>query len=224
MKILVVDDHPLILEALQQILQQLDGEIEVHAARTADEGRTLVAAHTDADLLLLDLHLPEASGLGLLSELRNDFPDVPIVVLSGHDRREDILQALDNGAMGFIPKCAASDIMLHALRLILSGGIYVPPEIFLYRDADTRLNASMGMCDLGLTARQAQVFALMLRGKSNKVIGRELGLSEGTIKIHVAACLRALKVANRTQAIILASRMGLKIDDRLLRKRVREVG
>lgn len=219
MKILVVDDHPLILEALQHVLQQLDGEVEVHAAHSADGGRALMAAHADADLLLLDLHLPEASGFTLLSELRELFPSVPVVVLSGFDRREDVLQALDLGAMGFIPKRSASQIMLQALRLIVSGGIYVPPEVFMQRDMSTTDTPQrregerpLRPRDLGLTSRQAQVLALVLHGKSNKVICRELGLAEGTVKIHVAAILRALKVSSRTQAVIEASRLGLQLD------------
>ncbi len=222
MKILVVDDHPLILEALQHVLQQLDGEVEVHAAHTADGGRALMVAHPDADLLLLDLHLPEACGFALLSELRQDFPAVPVVVLSGFDRREDVLQALDLGAMGFIPKRSASQIMLQALRLILSGGIYVPPEVFMHRDTNgpaAHGDRPLRPRDLGLTARQAQVLALVLHGKSNKVICRELGLAEGTVKIHVAAILRALKVASRTQAVIEASRLGLQLDEGVFRQR-----
>lgn len=230
MKILVVDDHPLILEALQHVLQQLDGEVEVHAAHTADGGRALVATHADADLLLLDLNLPETSGFTLLSELRNDFPAVPVVVLSGFDRRDDVLQALDLGAMGFIPKRSASQIMLQALRLIVSGGVYVPPEVFMQRDmkvaeAPQRRHGDRPLRprDLGLTSRQAQVLALVLHGKSNKVICRELGLAEGTVKIHVAAILRALKVSSRTQAVIEASRLGLQLDSALFRQRQADV-
>lgn len=220
MKILVVDDHPLILEALQHVLQQLDGEVEVLAAQTAQSGRELIAAHSDAGLLLLDLHLPGASGMSLLTELRQSFPTVPVVVLSASDRRDDVLQAIDLGAMGFIPKRATNRVMLQALRLILSGGVYLPPEIFAQRDIppETGRIAEPGTApvmrprDLGLTERQAQVFALVLQGKSNKVICRELSLAEGTIKIHVAAILRALNVNSRTQAVIEASRLGLQLD------------
>lgn len=219
MKILVVDDHPLILEALQHVLQQLDGEVEVLSAQCAESGRELVAAHPDASLLLLDLQLPGAYGMSLLSELRQSHPTVPVVVLSGSDRREDVLQAIDLGAMGFIPKRSSSRVMLQALRLILSGGVYVPPEIFTQRDSAEEAPAAandpgrpLRPRDLGLTDRQAQVFALLLQGKSNKVICRELGLAEGTVKIHVAAILRALNVHTRTQAVIEASRLGLQLD------------
>lgn len=223
MKVLVVDEHPLILEALHRVLRQLDREVEVHDARTAAEGRKLVAAHPDTDLLLLDPSLPDADGLAVLGDLRNDFPAVPVVVLSASDQRDDVLRAIDLGAMGFIPKTSSNQVMLQALRLVLSGGVYLPPSA-LGRHEDTALEApAAGTAEapgaarptareLGLTVRQAQVLALILKGKPNKVICRELGLAEGTVKIHVAAILRALNVNTRTQAVIEASRLGLQLD------------
>jgi DNA-binding NarL/FixJ family response regulator len=219
-KILVVDDHPLILEALHHVLRLLDGEVEVRDARTAEDGRHLVAEHPDAGLLLLDLTLPGADGFSLLAELRADHPSIPVVVISASDRREDILRAIDLGAMGFIPKSSSNQVMLQALRLVLSGGVYLPP-IALAAHADplpVAPHADDGPAshttprELGLTARQAQVLALILQGKPNKVICRELGLAEGTVKIHVAAILRALNVSTRTQAVIEASRLGLQLE------------
>ena len=220
MKILVVDDHPLILEALQHVLRQLDRTVEVHDARTADDGRRLVSSNPDAGLLLLDLMLPGADGFGFLRELRDTCPELPVVVLSGSDSREDILRSIDLGAMGFIPKTSSNQVMLQALRLVLSGGIYLPPVALAPRGAveapspspPRMLEPRSGTSarELGLTARQAQVLQLILQGKPNKVICRELGLAEGTVKIHVAAILRALNVSTRTQAVIEASRLGLR--------------
>ena len=216
MKILVVDDHPLILEALHHVLRQLDRTVDVYDARTARDGRELVVRHADAGLLLLDLSLPDADGFAFLSELRADYPALPVVVLSASDRREDILHSIDLGAMGFIPKTSSNQVMLQALRLVLSGGVYLPPvalgtragaEPPPPRASEPAHGASAR--DLGLTARQAQVLQLILQGKPNKVICRELGLAEGTVKIHVAAILRALNVSTRTQAVIEASRLGL---------------
>jgi DNA-binding NarL/FixJ family response regulator len=222
-KILVIDDHPLILEALHHVLRQLAQEVEVYDARSAAEGRRLVSAHPDTGLLLLDLSLPDADGLALLGELRNAFPAVPVVVLSASDRREDVLRAIDLGAMGFIPKTSSNQVMLQALRLVLSGGVYLPPAALVHQEepdgessaqAATEPGGSNGVSirELGLTSRQAQVLALILQGKPNKVICRELGLAEGTVKIHVAAILRALNVSTRTQAVIEASRLGLHLD------------
>jgi DNA-binding NarL/FixJ family response regulator len=223
-KILVVDDHPLILEALHHVLRQLDREVEVYDARTGAEGRKLVAAHPETGLLLLDLTLPDVDGLALLSELRHDFPAIPVVVLSASDRREDVLRAIDLGAMGFIPKTSSNQVMLQALRLVLSGGVYLPPAALVHQEGAEMESSgdsapdSMGggtrvtPRELGLTGRQAQVLALILQGKPNKVICRELGLAEGTVKIHVAAILRALNVSTRTQAVIEASRLGLHLE------------
>jgi DNA-binding NarL/FixJ family response regulator len=220
-KILVVDDHPLILEALHHVLRQLDGEVEVFDARTAEDGRHLVADHPDAGLLLLDLTLPGADGFSLLEELRADHPAIPVVVISASDRRDDILRAIDLGAMGYIPKSSSNQVTLQALRLVLSGGVYLPPIALSARDdpADAPPPAAEDAAahttarELGLTARQAQVLALILQGKPNKVICRELGLAEGTVKIHVAAILRALNVSTRTQAVIEASRLGLQLEN-----------
>lgn len=219
MKILVVDDHPLILEALHHVLRQLDREVEVYDARTAAEGRKLVAAHPESGLLLLDLTLPDADGFAVLDELRHDFPAIPVVVLSASDRREDVLRAIDLGAMGFIPKTSSNQVMLQALRLVLSGGVYLPPVALVHQEgaetdgaADSSPATRVTARELGLTGRQAQVLALILQGKPNKVICRELGLAEGTVKIHVAAILRALNVSTRTQAVIEASRLGLHLE------------
>ncbi len=223
MKILVVDDHPLILEALHHVLHALEGGASVHGARDAEEGKRLVAEHPDARLLILDLSLPGADGFSLLEELRAAHPGVPVVVLSASDQREDILRAIDLGAMGYIPKSSPSHVMLHALRLVLSGGVYLPSVALAMRDAPAgepqraadAPAARTTPRELGLTARQAQVLALILQGKPNKVICRELGLAEGTVKIHVAAILRALNVSTRTQAVIEASRLGLQLESAL---------
>ena len=220
MKILVVDDHPLILEALQHVLRALDGGATIHDARTAADGRRLDAEHPDARLLILDLSLPGADGFSLLHELRGAYPSIPVVVLSASDQREDVMRAIDLGAMGYIPKSSSNLVMLQALRLVLSGGVYLPSVALAMREASGTelLRAAEGGAarttprELGLTARQAQVLALILQGKPNKVICRELGLAEGTVKIHVAAILRALNVSTRTQAVIEASRLGLQLE------------
>ncbi len=219
-KILVVDDHPLILEALRHVLTQLEAEVEVYDAASAEAGRRLVDAHPDASLLLLDLTLPGADGFELLADFRAAHPAVPVVVLSASERHVDVLRALDMGAMGYIPKRSSNTVMLQALRLVLSGGIYVPaaaisPEAAAERTAPaptTPQSSRTSPHELGLTDRQAEVLACILQGLPNKLICRRLGLAEGTVKIHVAAILRALNVHNRTQAVIEASRLGVTLD------------
>lgn len=220
MKIIVVDDHPLILEALRHVLQQLHAEVAVFTARSGEHARQLIPQHPDVDLLLLDVSLPDVNGLELLAELRDKYPGIPAVILSGStDGREAVVQALNLGAMGYIPKSLPSEVILGALRLVLSGGIYLPPEV-IEANAHTRISdAAAGATkrprtalDLGLTERQAQVLSLMVRGLPNKQICRELQLAEGTVKVHVASILRTLNVTNRTQAVIEVSRLGLRFD------------
>ena len=222
MKILVVDDHPLIRAAVRNVLTQIETDVAVHEAQNCPAALALVDAHPDFTLVLLDLHLPGMGGLDALSILRERYPEIPVVVLSAADDRDSVLQALDRGAMGFIPKSSSNDVMVSALRLVLAGGIYLPPEVLAVSSVDTAHATSppafptarptTAPADLGLTERQAQVLALMVQGKPNKLICRELGLAESTVKIHITAILKTLKVSNRTQAVIAAGRLGLKLD------------
>jgi len=219
-KVLVVDDHPLILEALRHVLAQLEIDLEVFDAASAEAGRRLVDEHPDASLALLDLTLPGADGFQLLADFRAAHPAVPVVVLSASERHVDVLRALDMGAMGYIPKRSSNSIMLQALRLVLSGGIYVPAAaIGPGTDGAPERTPPAAVPplrttprELGLTERQAEVLGCILQGLPNKLICRRLALAEGTVKIHVAAILRALNVHNRTQAVIEASRLGITLD------------
>jgi len=213
-KILVVDDHPLIREALRQVLKQLDQHIELLEAPSAGETLAAAAQHDDLDLILLDLTLPGSDEFELLRELREQYPAVPVVVLSASDQPETVMRALDEGAMGFIPKTSNNAALIGALRLVLSRGVYLPPQV-LRQHAATHASCSPAppaSCrDIGLTERQAQALALLVQGKPNRLICRELNLAEETVKIHITAILKALKAANRTQAVIAVSRLGLKL-------------
>src|SRR5262245_42565774 len=218
-KVLVVDDHPLILEALRHVLTQLEIDLEVFEAASAEAGRRLVDEHPDASLALLDLTLPGADGFQLLADFRAAHPAVPVVVLSASERHVDVLRALDMGAMGYIPKRSSNSVMLQALRLVLSGGIYVPAaaigpgaETAPERTPPAAAALRTTPRELGLTERQSEVLGCILQGLPNKLICRRLALAEGTVKIHVAAILRALNVHNRTQAVIEASRLGMTLD------------
>lgn len=215
MKILVADDHALIREALWHLLRELGGDTTVIEATDGDEVRRLAAAHSDLDMALLDLKLPGVNGLDLLTELRNNFPDLPVVVLSALDDAATMRAVLDRGAMGFIPKSSSNQVMLGALRLVFSGGRYLPPELL---SAAAAPSAAVGTTapetieDFKLTERQRDVLRLMAQGQSNKQICRELGLAEPTVKIHVTAILRALNVTSRAQAIVAVNRFGLRLD------------
>ena len=223
MKVLLVDDHPLILSALQAMIQELDPDVKVTAVGSAGAARTALAADADFDLVLLDLQLGDASGFDVLVEMRKAHPALPVVVISASDRASDVIQAIDLGAMGFVPKRATNDTLVDALRLVMAGGIYVPamhlgasqgpasrsaspaPAILAAEMATYQVTPSFE--ELGLTPRQADVLTQLLQGKPNKEIARRLGLSVETVKDHVQAVLRALGVSSRTQAVLAVSQM-----------------
>jgi DNA-binding NarL/FixJ family response regulator len=218
MKILVVDDHVLIREALRGVLKELKGEAAaVLEAPDSRAAMVQLAQNPDVELVLLDLGLPDRDGFEVLAELAERYPTVSVVVHSGHQDRDRVMKALDLGATGFIPKSAKREVMVSAFNLILSGGIYIPPEILERRQpapaaassAPEAATARVSAADLGLTERQMEVLALMMQGKSNKAICRVLDLAEPTVKIHVSAVLKALKAANRTEAVMAAAALGL---------------
>ena len=218
MKTLLIDDHPLILSALQLVIQGLDTHVSLVSVETAQKARDALAADPTFDLVLLDLRLGDADGFDLLKELRAAYPTLSIVIVSASDSVADILRAIELGAMGFVPKRASNELLFDALTMVMSGGIYVPP-MEMRSSAATARDAAWGMppgdrpapaediASLGLTRRQTEVLMLLLRGQSNKLIARELNLSVETIKDHVAAVLRTLNVSSRTQAVLAVSQM-----------------
>lgn len=215
MKILVVDDHSLIREALRGTLKDLESDVAILEAGDSRQTLALAEQHSDLDLILLDLMLPDRDGFSLLAELRERYPAVSVVVLSAHDQRSHVVRALDLGALGYIPKNASREVMLRALQLVCSGGIYIPPQILRPEQpspstpAPPQRTAPRGSpADVGLTGRQLDVLVLMMQGKSNKVIGRALDLAEPTVKNHVSAILKALNVTNRTEAVIAVGELG----------------
>jgi DNA-binding NarL/FixJ family response regulator len=208
-KILVVDDHPLIQQALAQALPQLHGPLEVLAAIDRDQTLTLLARHPDCDLVLLDLTLPGAHGLDLLAELRRDYPRLPIVVLSATHDRATVGSAMAAGARGYIAKTSSPDELLDAVRTVLEGGRSITGDIV----AVTAKIGTLSGDALGLTHRQADVLRLLVQGKPNKLICRDLRLSEGTVKVHVSAILKALNVRSRAAAIVELTRRGVVIDE-----------
>lgn len=213
MKFLVVDDHVLIREALRAVLRELDQDAEIVEAPDARQAMQRIAENPDLELILLDLNLPDRSGFDLLAELRERCPAVSVVMLSASRDRNEITKALEFGAVGFIPKSAQRDVMLGALKLVFSGGVYVPPEI-LARPEPAAVSPAAAQrppsaAELGLTERQLEVLSLMMEGKSNKAICRVLDLAEPTVKNHVTAILKALKATNRTEAVIAAGALGV---------------
>jgi len=205
MKILLVDDHALIRDALSGVLKELKPEARVLEAANCRQAMQLIAEQPQ--LILLDLNLPDRDGFAMLAELRSRYPTISVIVLSAFHDRENVVKALDLGALGFIPKAAPREVMINALRLIFSGGIYVPPEILVRPELAP--GAPKTPADLGLTERQREVLSLMMQGKSNKAICRVLNLAEPTVKSHVTVILKALNASNRTEAVIAAAALGL---------------
>jgi DNA-binding NarL/FixJ family response regulator len=220
MKILVIDDHELIREGLRPVLEQLatgGGQARVLEAHDYARAVEIADANPDLDLVLLDFNLPNVIGFAALVDIQERHPEVPVVVMSGEDDPALMREAFEHGALGFLPKTSTTSVILGALRLVLSGGTYLPREIMgasrshgAAPAASPGSSVIKGVEQLGITPRQTDVLALLLAGKSNKVICRELNLAEGTVKNHVAAVLKALNANNRVEALIAAGKLGIK--------------
>jgi len=209
MKILIVDDHPLIQDALQRVLPQFDKTLDAFSATNRTETLTQLARHPDFALLILDLTLPGARGLDLLAELRRGWPRLPIVILSATHDRATVGAALAAGARGYIAKTASPQMLLDAIHSVLSGGTPVTSDITPTRPTTI---AGIRVDMLGLTHRQSDVVRLLILGQTNKMICRGLHLSEGTVKVHVSAILRSLNVHSRAQAIVELARRGISVE------------
>ena len=220
MKILLADDHALIRSGLRSELAELGPDVAFVEAWDADTLRHAFATHPDLDLALVDLTMPGMRGAQTIAALRADYPTVPLIVLSAVDTGPEVRDVLRAGAAGFIPKAGMTKVMLQAIRLVLAGGQYLPPQLMQMldggaREADTgraatqaetsRLPANPGALKL-LSPRQREVFGLLARGLSNKMIARQLDVTEGTVKTHVAAIFAVLNVHNRVAAISEARR------------------
>ena len=204
-RFLIADDHPLFREALIHVLGKMFTDLACTEVCSVEEALVAVS-DDDYALILLDLYLPGVEGFSGLVSLRNRTPATPIVVVSAFDSAESVRQAMRLGAAGFLPKSSPKEIMASAIRLILSGGTYLPPEVL--SDAQPHPRADQPDDDFCcLTRRQMMVLELLAEGKSNKEIARELDISQITAKAHISAILRKLRVSSRAQAIVAANRM-----------------
>jgi DNA-binding NarL/FixJ family response regulator len=203
--VLIADDHPLVRDALARVVRQLEGNARVVQVGDYAAMVERVAAAVP-DLLLVDLNMPGMSGLDGLRRLRERFPSLAIVVASGQDDPATIRGALATGVNGFVPKTDPPALLLQALRTVRAGGIYIPSRAL--GDFQNGQPPPV-LASAGLTPRQLDVLRLLLKGEPNKLIARELNLTEGTVKIHIAAILRSLQVRNRTEAVVRARELGL---------------
>ena len=212
MKILIVDDHALFREGLTHVLQNLEKRATILEASDYEQALQHISTNPGLDLVLLDIKLPGKNGFELLSSITRQYSALPVVILSASTKRSDLQQALDLGAMGYIPKETTSSNMYDAIKLILSGGIYVPQSIGFINDCNNFVSGSNN--NYVFTPRQLDVLTLLIDGYSNKHIAQELQLAEATIKVHITSILKTLGVNNRTQAAMMATQLGLAASDR----------
>jgi DNA-binding NarL/FixJ family response regulator len=211
MKLLVIDDHPVVRDGLATLLRQLGPEVTVLTAEGASQGLGVADAHPDLDVVILDLMMPGSDGFTALHEFGRLQPQLPVVVLSSSEDPRDVRRALASGALGYIPKSAPPRTILAAMQFVLAGNVYVP-TLMAQETAATRDQAQdhgLPKSGVTLTSRQIDVLRLLCEGRSNKEIGRALGVSQKTVKVHVTAIFKALNVANRMQAAAMADKAGL---------------
>jgi DNA-binding NarL/FixJ family response regulator len=217
LRVLLADDHEMFRMAMRVALAPLGADTEWLEADSA--GATLRALETGGpvDLALLDLHMPQADGLPWIARLRERFPDAPLVVVSADEHAIDVRALIELGVAGFIPKSDSAAVIVQAVKLVLSGGTYVPLRLlaahggaaapWLHGDGEGANVASATPGTIpGLTPRQRAVLRLLAQGYPNKLIARDLGLSEGTVKVHLLAIYRVLNARNRTAAVVAAQK------------------
>lgn len=206
MQILIADDHPMVRDALVRTVQALEPAAVILQAQ--DYAGVVAGLAVWPDLLLLDLHMPGMGGVDGVLRLRAAHPTLRIVVASGEADPALIRRVLATGVAGFLPKSEPTAVLMRALRLVLAGGSYTPALAL----GDYRSGLPPRPADAsGLTQRQLDVLRLLMQGQPNKLIARALGLTEGTVKVHIAAILRALQARNRTEAVVVARRLGIQV-------------
>lgn len=214
MNILVVDDHALIREALHSVLKQLNREAVIFEASNSQQAMCIVEEHPDISFILLDINLPDRDGFSVLRELRERYATIAIVILSSSDDPDTVKRAFKLGALGFIPKTTEREVILNAIKLVFSGGVYIPSQMLEETRSPRLIDEPAGRDSfkgIGLTDRQIEVLALLMKGRSNKVIAKTLNMAVPTVKNHITAVLKALGVASRTEAIIKVGKMGWEL-------------
>ncbi len=206
LKLLVVEDHALVREGLLQTLRKLERGVVCNGVRDAEEAIALLEREgsEDYDLCLLDLMLPGLNGMGCLGVLRKRFPSMPVMIISALDDRNTVERAMRAGASGFVSKSSPGEVLLTALRLVLAGEVYVPVFLQEMVPSQRKQRGQISLADeYELTAAQMRVLEPLIQGKTNRQISELLGLTEGTVKVHVSAILKSLNVSNRSQALLL---------------------
>ena len=205
-RLVIADDHPLFRGALREAVTGLIEHAEIAEAGSFEEVPKLLDKGGEVDLVLLDLSMPGVRGFSGLMYLRSQYPSVPIVVVSAHDDPAVIRRCMDLGTSGFIPKTLGIEDMRAAIKRVLDGGVWTPPDVDLEAGADAETSDILARLS-SLTPQQVRVLMMLSEGLLNKQIAYELTVSEATVKAHVSAILQKLGVESRTQAVIAAAKI-----------------
>lgn len=206
MNILVVDDHPYTHTFLDGVLRDVFGDVVLHFASTLVIAIEKASSGVTFDLVVLDLGMPDSAGLATFARFHSRLPQTRVVVFSANDEPQTMIGALNAGAVGFLPKSSTPPVIAAALRLVMAGGVYVPPQLMV----NAAKQAQNG--EISLTTRQTDVLRLILRGMANKEIAKRLLIAEGTVKQHARAAYAALGVASRSQAMRAAAQRGIQLE------------
>lgn len=205
-RVVIVDDHPLFRGALRQALSDSLSDLVIDEAGSFDEAAQTLESHRDADLILLDLAMPGVKGFSGLMYLRAQYPEIPVVIVSATEDVGAIRRSLEFGASGFIPKSMPVDTIRDAVKVVLDGNVWTPPEVDLGGDGDGEI-ADLVVRLATLTPQQVRVLMMLSEGLLNKQIAYKLSVSEATVKAHVSAILQKLGVDSRTQAVIAVNKI-----------------
>ena len=210
MKVLLIDDHALFKDGMRLVLAKLDKSTQIFNASSYEDALPIINENPDFDLILLDLGLPGLSDADALKAFRKEMPSTPVVILSSNDDGSKVQELLNLGAQGYIPKSTNAQLLIHALKLVLSGGIYIPPEILSQIGGEqiASVKNHTAKANTPLTPRQHEVLGKLIHGHTNKEIGKLLDMAESTVRVHIAAILKALNASNRTRAVHLAVQKG----------------
>lgn len=223
-RLIIADDHALVRGGFASLINMLNKNAEILESNSFDKTLSILSQESSIDMVLLDLNMPGMNGMSGIREICSKWPDVPVVVVTVNDDSKSVHDALRAGAMGYIPKSSTPNVTMSAIRLVLSGGIYLPPialhmDIALHmelpKDSGTQTvidrakiqNTVLTSNEYKLTKRQIEILDLMTEGKQNKVIAENLGLTTGTIKMHISRIFKALNVKNRTEAVTKFSKL-----------------
>jgi DNA-binding NarL/FixJ family response regulator len=219
--ILVIGHHPIVIDGLKLAFQSIESNAEISSAVDMEQAQMKFCGKEKFSLVLLDLELKNKNDFDLLELTIAEMVEVPVVIFSSDEEKDTVQRVLDAGAKGFISKRSQTAVLIGALHLVLAGGIYIPPQMLNRAQnertaptAEDRVASALDLGNFGLTDRQLDVLNLLVQGKPNKVICRELSIAEGTAKSHISAILRALKVKNRTQVSAIVGQLGAKTSDR----------